>query len=73
MQSPEYMSELIEATMILHNWLIDLEDLQEDVELEPWMLVGFPPGVGGVLDGDDAKQLRESQQRSIYRRLLLSR
>lgn len=66
-QSPEYMTGLIEATMILHNWLIDLEDLQDNVELEPWMLIGVPPGVESVRDNDEiAKRLRDNLKDYLF-------
>jgi hypothetical protein len=60
------MAELIEGTMILHNWLIDLEDHQEDVDLEPWMLVGFPPGVEGLRDVDGAKEVRDGLKDYLF-------
>jgi hypothetical protein len=66
MQCPETMSELIEATMILHNWLIDLEDLQDEVDLEDWMLIGFPPGAERVFDGDEAKRVRDQLKEYLF-------
>jgi hypothetical protein len=62
------MTRLIEATMILHNWYIDLQalfdgpiDPQEEVRTEKWMYIGgddLPPGSLNMVDGDVAEEQR---------------
>jgi hypothetical protein len=62
------MTRLIEATMILHTWYIDLQELfenpvdaQEDIEQRPWMHIGgynLPRGTENLIDSEEAEQKR---------------
>ena len=60
-QKPEMMAKPIESTIILHNWLIYLEDDQEEVDLEDWMLIGSRSlnDDAGLMVGEDAKYCRD--------------
>ena len=50
------MARLIEATMILHNWIIDLheefdnpDEAMEDIQIEAWMHIGVDiPKISGA-------------------------
>jgi len=68
-KEPKMMSNLITATIILHNWLIDLEDYQEDVDLLPWMLLGAAPQHQqnlSVVDGEQAKVVRDLHKDYLF-------
>jgi hypothetical protein len=59
-QDTRDLASLVTSTMILHNWLIDLDD-EEGVELAPWMLIGnvAPPLNQYAISGDDALEVRD--------------
>jgi hypothetical protein len=38
--SPEYMAEIIKATMVLHNWMINSDNISQYIHFEPWMYIG---------------------------------
>ena len=44
------------GTLIMHNWLIDLEDDVEDVAIEPWMHIGVQFPERNIIGGDDARR-----------------
>nr|AIG56313.1 secreted protein [Achlya hypogyna] len=45
---PKTMARIIQATMVLHNWMIDLDESEDAVDVRPWMHVdGDNLGLGG--------------------------
>jgi hypothetical protein len=62
------MARLIKATMILHNWFIDLQAMFEDpvdpqvpVAIEKWMYIGGDdvlPSTTNLIDGEVAQDTR---------------
>ncbi|KAF0734636.1 hypothetical protein Ae201684_008713 [Aphanomyces euteiches] len=77
---PEEMARLIKATMILHNWFIDLQaefdcavDPDEDVSTEDWMHIGgdLPrPNSEYLISGDLAEARRDLLKTWLYDNVL---
>ncbi|KAH9098052.1 hypothetical protein LEN26_016762, partial [Aphanomyces euteiches] len=75
--TPEEMARLIEATMILHNWYIDLQEVfegpgleLEDVPQEEWMHIGGDKILAGTehrVDGNEAEDRRHLVRDYLYR------
>ncbi|CAK5147317.1 unnamed protein product [Aphanomyces euteiches] len=71
------MARLIEATMILHNWYIDLQEVfegpgleLEDVPQEEWMHIGGDEILAGTehrVDGNEAEDRRHLVRDYLYR------
>ena len=67
-ESPHAMAQIIDATMILHNWFIDLNDT-DDIFIEQWMHIGgddIVPSAINIVGGDDAIQRREILENIIW-------
>ncbi|OQR84084.1 hypothetical protein ACHHYP_13921 [Achlya hypogyna] len=61
-QTPESMAQVIECTMVLHNWIVDLDTSDEDSVEKPWMYIGGDtvyPTEEYLIDNEEAQINRE--------------
>jgi hypothetical protein len=63
--TPEEMAFLIEATLILHNWLIDLNGdyISVDIQERPWMHIGGDPVAEDKMNAVDGIQAQNCRDR----------
>ncbi len=68
-RSPATMAQLIESTMILHNWIIDLENIEDDCYIREWMHVDGDTLLTNELNrvsSDVSKTARDRVKRHLF-------